>query len=103
MNSMMRPGRKYRLCVQGTCAFVEGFFRNNIFYEGDHSPIRTGFVDTKSRLFYRHGSSLAEQHFRIDLMGRLAGLTLLAPSGSRYLLVEDDNSPDAHQDIEPCP
>jgi hypothetical protein len=91
MNSIMRPGKKYRLCVQGNCALVEGFFRNNIFYECDHSPIRTGFVDAKSRLFYRHGSSLAEQHFRIDIVGKLIGLTLLATSGSRYLLAEDDD------------
>lgn len=90
MSSRMVPGKKYRLCLPGAQAFVDGFFENNVFFEGVPPYLRVGFVDTRSSFFYRHGGRLDEQHFRIELVGKISGLTLTGAAGARYRLVEVD-------------
>jgi len=85
----MMPGCIYRIRQQGKLTFVDGFFQNSVYYEGRQPVIRVGFVELRSGFFYRHNFSFEELHFRAELAGRLAGLTLKTVHGGVYYLVED--------------
>lgn len=86
--SMMTPGKTYRLRSQGKRDYVNGYFRNGVFYEGGYSPLRVGFIDPQSGFFYRHTLCASEQYFRVELSGRVAGLTLTSVNGGVYYLTE---------------
>lgn len=86
--SMMTPGKTYRLRSQGKRDYVDGYFRNAVFYEGGSSSLRVGFVDLQSGFFYRHSVCASERYFRVELSGRVTDLTLTTVNGGVYYLIE---------------
>jgi hypothetical protein len=88
MRSTMQPGNVYCLRSQSTGQLVDGVFIDSIFYEGLNRNLRAGFVDSQSRLFYRHGILPTEDHSRTDLSGKILGMVLVGLSGELYHLVK---------------
>lgn len=86
MSSIMQPGKRYRMRVDGGQGFVDGYFLDNRFYDGPDAHV--GDVDADGSFRYRARNADKTPKYTDDLAGMVKGLRLMREDGTGFDLVE---------------